>query len=156
MIGTYSNKTTNTFRIVNNVLFIIGKVTSIIATVCGFIAGVILLIVGILAINGQIGLPEEIINEIEHAAEAQLTAGSALAVIGGATLAVTVFLFIPLCIFYSIVLKQNKRPEYSQFIGVAIGSFIFGEYVSGVFSIIIYIIEKRNASRSKVIEAEVK
>ena len=157
MIGTYSNNLTNTFRKVNNVFYIIYNVLAVIALITLFISGVAFITLGIVAMTGGFEIPPEIVEFFEqHVPWFNVSAGIGAAVMTGG-IVFTVFAIcyaLPMIIVTAIARKHNMKPDYNQFIGLAIVTGIFGMYLQMAFSIVIYIFEKRNANRSKVVDAQ--
>lgn len=126
-----STKLTKTFRTVNKVLLIIELVSAIIATVVLVACGII---------NLALAYVPEIV-DTEAAFIAMITTGTMCLLF--------LLLTIPLIIYSAICLKQVKKPTHSQFLAVAIASFILGEYAVGGFSLAIYIIEGKEAKRNQ-------
>lgn len=157
MIGTYSNNLTNTFRKVNNVFYIIYNVLSVIALIVWAIVGVAFIVVGSLAIAGAFEVPPEIAEWLAtHWPWFNAAAGIGAAVmsVGIVWFTLSICYALPMIIVTAIARKHNMKPDYNQFIGLAIVTGIFGMYLQMAFSIVIYIFEKRNANRSKVVDAQ--
>ncbi len=158
MNGTYGNRTTNTFRKVNSILYTLNQIFSFVFLGTFLLIGIIFLVGSSGALGGFSDLPPAVQDWISrHFSTSDLdVAVQAFFLTFGITFTLlALLLFLPMGIVAGVLRKHNNEPTNRQFIALAIVSGIFSFYIEMAFSIVIYIFESRNERRT-IKDGEVK